>query len=300
MRNLLNHGSYLFACLVGVFLLCILAACGPSDVATPTVAPTNSVPSVIEHTRWGGEGIGIEILTDSVKLRFRCDSGAIAEPLVTDSSGAFNLPGTFSWCPAMCVGDMPAHYQGQISGFPLTFNVSQLTLNVSWEYKGQPFTSGPFTATIGQEPKIEGACPECLSGNTLIDTPNGQVPVKDLRVGMRVWTALSDVLASGTRQTATVLKTSRTKVPADHKMVRLVLADGRELLASPGHPTADGRPIGTLSSGDLIDGTRVISADLVPYDEDYTYDILPSEGTGTYWANGILIGSTLARLTTVP
>ncbi len=27
--------------------------------------------------------------------------------------------------------------------------------------------------------------------------------------------------------------------------------------------------------------------------DDYTYDILPSGSTGAYWANGILLGSTL-------
>jgi hypothetical protein len=130
----------------------------------------------------------------------------------------------------------------------------------------------------------------CLAGNTLIDTPDGPKNVKDMRNGMPVWT--TD--ASGKRQTASVLNTAQTKAPPGHQMVHLVLADGRELWASPGHPMADGKPIGTLITGDLMNGVRVVSAERVPYEEDYTYDILPSGGTGSYWANGILIGSTLA------
>ena len=237
MRNLLKHGSYLFVLLVSVTLLYVLAACGPSDITTPTIAPTVGVPSVIEPTKWGGEGIGIEILTDSVKIRFNCDSGVITEPLVTDLSGGFALPGTFGWCPAYCVGNVPAHYQGQISGFPLTFHVSQLTLKVSWEYKGEVFTSKTFTATIGQEPILHGGCPVCLAGNTLIDTPNGSVPVKDLREGMLVWTNVDLKNNDSSRQAMPIVRTSRTKVPTDYAIIHLQLENGLDLFVSPGHPT---------------------------------------------------------------
>jgi len=65
------------------------------------------------------------------------------------------------------------------------------------------------------------------------------------------------------------------------------------LLASPGHRAADGRPLGTLASGDRLDGSTIVSWELVPYGNDRTYDILPAGPTGTYWANGILLASTL-------
>jgi hypothetical protein len=77
-------------------------------------------------------------------------------------------------------------------------------------------------------------------------------------------------------------------------MVHLVLADGRELLASPGHRTADGRPLGLLVAGDALDGSTITRWELVPYAGDRTYDLLPAGGTGTYWANGILLASTLS------
>lgn len=132
-------------------------------------------------------------------------------------------------------------------------------------------------------------CPICLSGNTMIDTPNGAVNVKELKMGMSVWT--SDNL--GHRELATILKTGKTLVPTTHKMVHVVLDDGRELYASQGHPTADGRFLEELSIGDVLDNSRVKSIDLALYNENYTYDILPSGSTGFYWANGILVGSTL-------
>jgi hypothetical protein len=133
-------------------------------------------------------------------------------------------------------------------------------------------------------------CPICLAAATLISTPNGVVRVTDIRAGMVVWT----VSAEGARVAAPVREVGSTPVPAGHVMVHLVLADGRELLASPGHRTADGRQLGSLALGDALDGSTVTHWDLVPYAGDRTYDLLPTGPTGTYWANGILLSSTLA------
>ncbi len=147
-----------------------------------------------------------------------------------------------------------------------------------------------FSRTQSSPPA--GGCPICLSGDTLIDTPNGQVNVKELVVGASIWT----VDMSGNRVATVILNVSRTQVQTTHEMVHLVLEDGRQLYVSPGHPTADGRRIGDLKVGDFLDGSRVVTAELVPYDYPYTYDLLPSGDTGFYWANGILVGSTLSKL----
>jgi hypothetical protein len=40
-------------------------------------------------------------------------------------------------------------------------------------------------------------------------------------------------------------------------------------------------------------GREVASIRVVPYGHDATYDILPDSDTGTYFAGGALIGSTL-------
>jgi opacity protein-like surface antigen len=134
-------------------------------------------------------------------------------------------------------------------------------------------------------------CPICLAAATLISTPNGDVRVTDIKPGMLVWTAG----VNGARVAAKVLEVGSTQVPASHRMVHLMLADGRELLASPGHRTGDGRQLGSLASGQALDGSMVTYWELVPYDGDRTYDLLPAGPTGTYWANGILLSSTLSH-----
>jgi hypothetical protein len=135
-------------------------------------------------------------------------------------------------------------------------------------------------------------CPICLAAGTLISTPEGDVRVTDIEPGMLVWTAAAD----GTRIAARVVEVGSTVVPSTHLMVHIRLADGRELLASPGHRTADGRPLGTLAVGDGLDGSRVILWELVPYNSTRTYDLLPAGPTGEYWANGILLSSTLSPM----
>ena len=134
-----------------------------------------------------------------------------------------------------------------------------------------------------------GGCPICLAGSTRIDTPTGSVLVKDLQIGMLVWTTDK----TGQRVSGIITKTSKVPVPLTHQMVHLVLNDGRELCVSPGHPTIDKRTISDLLPGDLYAGALVINTERILYDERETYDILPSGETGFYWANGILIGSTL-------
>src|ERR1700682_772852 len=132
-------------------------------------------------------------------------------------------------------------------------------------------------------------CPICLAAATMISTPGGSVLVTDLKAGMMVWTAD----AGGRRVPAQILEVGSTVVPAGHLMVHLVMADGRELLASPGHRTADGVQLGALARGDALDGSTITTWELVPYGGDRTYDLLPAGATGQYWANGILLSSTL-------
>ena len=82
-------------------------------------------------------------------------------------------------------------------------------------------------------------------------------------------------------------------MPTNHQIVRVVLSDGRVVRASPGHPTADGRVVGELRRGDALDAAVVLSADREPYDGGFTYDLRPAGASGAYWANGVLLGTTL-------
>ena len=72
-----------------------------------------------------------------------------------------------------------------------------------------------------------------------------------------------------------------------------MLDDGRVLDVSPGHPLTDGRRAGDLIAGDSYDGASVVSADLIGYQGGRTFDVLPAGATGFYWANGVLLASTL-------
>ncbi len=155
---------------------------------------------------------------------------------------------------------------------------------ISINFSAQTIT---FNKVIGQPPL--GGCPICLAGNTLIDTPSGLVLVKDLQVGVSIWTTDK----TGQRVSGVITKTSKVRVPLTHQMVHLVLNDGRELFVSPGHPTIDGRTVGDFAPGDLYHDASVISTERVSYGQSATYDILPSGDTGFYWANGILLDSTL-------
>lgn len=144
-------------------------------------------------------------------------------------------------------------------------------------------------AVFVKKTELDRPCPICLASDSLINTPSGSIAVKDLQVGMSVWT----INKSGQQVSGIITKTSKVAVPKTHQMIHLILDDGRGLFVSPGHPTIDGRTIGDLVPGDLYDGSSVTSTKHVSYGESATYDILPSGDTGFYWANGILIGSTL-------
>ena len=134
-----------------------------------------------------------------------------------------------------------------------------------------------------------GGCPICLAATTRIGTPDGPILVSDLRAGMLVWT-----VDAGKRGAAPIAIVRYTPAPFGHRVIRVVLADGRAVVASPGHPTGDGRRVGELNPGDLLDGSRIVSMDVLPYAGD-TWDLLPLSSTGTYWADGVLLGSTLAN-----
>jgi Hint domain len=157
-----------------------------------------------------------------------------------------------------------------------------------WHVAGTIDAKGTITVAR-RDPSGPPPCPICLARGTRIATPDGSLAVEDLRAGMSVWTADS----AGTPIVGLVLLVASSPVPPTHQVVDLRLADGRALRASPGHPLPDGRRLGDLQTGDLVDGSRVVSATLVPYAGGATFDLLPSGPTGTYWADGILLASTL-------
>src|SRR5437667_8150980 len=124
---------------------------------------------------------------------------------------------------------------------------------------------------IARTPTGAPNCPICLAATATISTPHGPIRVIDVRVGTAVWTQAAD----GSRIAAPVVEIGSMAAPAGHLMVHLVLADGRDLLVSPGHKTADGRAVGALQAGDPLDGSTIARSQLVPYAGQRTYDPLP-------------------------
>jgi hypothetical protein len=180
--------------------------------------------------------------------------------------------------------------QRQGGDYSFSYRVQSAAGSASYSMvTGTVRVDGVVTVT-SRTPTTAPNCPICLAAATLISTPGGDVRVTDIEPGMVVWTAGPD----GRRIAAPVLEVGSMRVPASHRMVHLVLADARELLASPGHRTADGRQLGSLAKGGSLDGSTIVLWELVPYSGERTYDLLPAGGTGTYWANGVLLSTTLS------
>jgi len=129
----------------------------------------------------------------------------------------------------------------------------------------------------------------CLAASDQIATPSGPIAVDQLHRETLVWTRD----ASGRRIAAAILVIVHRPAPRGLHILRIVLSDGRVVDASAGHPTTDGRHIGDLKTGDVLDGSRVIRVEPIPYLGD-TWDLLPGGPNGDYWANGVLLASTLS------
>ncbi len=130
----------------------------------------------------------------------------------------------------------------------------------------------------------------CLPETVMIDTPDGPRRVSMLSVGDRVFTRDE----TGARIVAPVLRVRSLEVTSTHSVVELSLADGRVVRASPGHPLAPGTlTFGDLGAGDRLDGAEIIGVRTLPYAGVRTWDLLPEGPTGAYWADGVLVGSTL-------
>jgi hypothetical protein len=286
---------------VVVLAAILLVACGP---ATSTSLGT---PMNVQQLKFRiMDAVGTPVFCDPDFYPVARDGGEQANALTEYSKiqAQADLYGAIVVHEHLPSGDLTDAQKLTVYRAYKLLNALVLTQNgndYAFEFRAQPKTGLTIQMVKGSV-RVDGVvtvtsrtdsgrppCPICLAASTLIATPGGAVRVVDIKAGMAVWTADR----SGRRVAVTVLEVGSTQVPAGHLMVHLVLADGRELLASPGHQTADGRALGSLAAGDALDGSTIKVWELVPYAGDRTYDLLPAGPTGAYWANGVLLSSTL-------
>jgi hypothetical protein len=161
-----------------------------------------------------------------------------------------------------------------------------------WRYVGTITTNGEIS--VKTKETSMNTCPICLAKGTVIDTPGGPIPVEQLQPGMLVWS----LDLEGGRIATSINQITSNQVPDGFRLTRITLADGRSLNASPMHPTAEGKSLGSYLAGDILDGSLVSNIEFIDYDQGYTFDILPDSPTYCYWANGVLLKSSLSMLVT--
>jgi hypothetical protein len=129
----------------------------------------------------------------------------------------------------------------------------------------------------------------CSAPWTIIDTPDGPRRIADLRAGDLVYSVHRG------KKTAVPLARVGRRAVFGHAVVRVTLEGGAVIEMSGGHPTADGRHFRDLAAGERLGDALVVAAELVPYEEPFTYDILPASDSETYFSNGAWLGSTMSR-----
>jgi hypothetical protein len=287
--------------LVGIVLALALAACG-AGIATPTPSPQPlTVPElkyrVIDELGrpWFCDPDFYPIARADERDLARQRFSELQKDVQTFSAIAARLKLAN---PAYTADEQLAIYQEwkTLNALPLQpvndvwgfAYVAQKTTGAGERVDGRVSAQGRVTV-LSRSAAGPPPCPICLAAGTRVATPYGERAVQELRVGDVVWT----LEASGARVSAPLVAVGSTPVPPTHEVVRLLLDDGRVVYVSPGHPTADGRRVGDLAVGDRLDRARIASVERVAYAGGATYDVLPAGATGAYWANGVLLGTTL-------
>jgi hypothetical protein len=150
---------------------------------------------------------------------------------------------------------------------------------------------GPWAALCSdlEEGTCPVGCPECVCAapDTPIATERGQRRIDEIEVGDLVYSIDHDAISL-----VPVIRVQRTPV-RHHRVIQVRLATGAVLEISGPHPTAHGDTFADLTAGGELDGVKIESVTVVPYLASFTHDILPASSTGTYFAAGVAIGSTL-------
>jgi hypothetical protein len=275
-------------------LAAMLVACSATVGASPTPAPSPLTQAELKYSVMGAAGriwfcdpdfypVARADESDLAKQKLpQIQAEAATYAAITKRVGNDTLAVYREWKTLSALQLQPVN---DVFGFAYLAQKSDKT---GERVDGRVTTTGTVTV-LSRSPAGAPVCPICLARGTNIATPRGDVAVEELRAGDVVWT-LDD---RGVRVPAPLVAVGSMTVPATHEIVRLVLSDGRAVDVSPGHPTSDGRAVGDLGVGDALDGATVVWMERVRYAGGATFDVLPASASGVYWANGVLLGSTL-------
>ena len=114
-------------------------------------SPTSADDASVAAGSWGGDHLLLDVTSLGATAEFDCAHGTVDAPLTLDSSGRFDLPGTFTReQPGPTRQDesmptLPARYRGVSANSTLTLTVM---LTDSQE------TVGAFTVQHGVEPRL--------------------------------------------------------------------------------------------------------------------------------------------------
>ncbi len=155
---------------------------------------------------------------------------------------------------------------------------------------------GPVGVDFSCQPGDPGICPQgcrlcgCAAVGTMVATPEGERRIELLGSGDLVFSV------DDGRVVAVPLRAVKKFPVENHWVIRVELETGSVVEMSPIHPTSDGRLFSDLVVGGQLDGVPIVEVSEVAYPHAATHDVLPDSDTGSYFAGGVLVGSTLAPL----
>lgn len=142
---------------------------------TPTAyAGQTNAGTLVAPGEWGGAGISVLVLTDTVQMHFQCDAGYAYVPLRLDATGTFDLPGFYASCPTAC-RTFPAHFAGQVVG-------PHVTLSAVWAFEGKVVDRG----TVYGHPGADANSAARLSVMTGSHYQSGPCPSQERAIAVAV------------------------------------------------------------------------------------------------------------------
>lgn len=138
--------------LATILVLVALSGHGASGNSKPTAADSGNARASQELARgvWGGQHVRAEVSDRGAEIEFDCAQGSIAQKIVLDGSGRFDVEGSFATQHAGPIRDdennsRPVRYRGSISDKEMELTV--------FDPKTKE-TIGTFALRLGNEGRL--------------------------------------------------------------------------------------------------------------------------------------------------